>query len=112
VGCIFWNQNPAGILFRVNVNLRVDQRAVNYPLVVQWHGANTKFFEIPMRDWIRVNVASDAGFGRITLSHGAVGRIAKNFPRLIIHMSSTGNAEQLSALSRQLSVEPLCLRRW
>jgi hypothetical protein len=30
--------------------------------------------------------------------------------RLIIHMSSTGNAKKLSAVSHQLSVEPLCLR--
>jgi hypothetical protein len=47
--------------------------------VVQWNGGNTEFFEIAMRDWIRMNVASDAGFGQITLSQGTVGRIAKNF---------------------------------
>jgi hypothetical protein len=38
------------------------------------------------------------------------GEARESLSGLIIHMSSTGNAKKLSAVSRQLSVERLCLR--
>jgi len=63
--------------FRVIVNLRAERLAVNYPFVVQSHGGNSIFFKTPNRDTIRVNTSRDTAFGRITPSHGAVGRIAK-----------------------------------
>jgi hypothetical protein len=51
----------AGFAFRVIVNLRAERRAVNYPLVVQWHGSNVNFFEITTSDSIGMNAAIDAG---------------------------------------------------
>ena len=56
-------------MFRVIVNLRVHECAVNYPLVVQSHGGNGKFFWVAMGESIRVKVARDAGFNGIFGSH-------------------------------------------
>ena len=57
---------------RVIVNLRVHEWEVNYPLVVQSHGGNEKFFRVALSRSIRVNVARDAGFrgSSIRVWHG------------------------------------------
>ena len=52
-------------------------------------------------------MASDAGFQGSRIRVGTLEDLEKVYSRLIIHMSSTGNAEKVSAISDQLSVEAI-----
>jgi hypothetical protein len=76
---------------------------VNSQIVVQSHTGNPKFWDCYTAERNRGKAAKDAGFDASEFPVRALEQLHEIFWRLIIHMSSTGNAEKRSAISYQLS---------